>query len=321
MKISNELLRQVESDLGLNAPFIRGQKISIKHCWHFSTDGKRVDAMFFGERDFVAGMNRIYVVARRHRVIILAFALMDTHVHFILYGNFDDCLNFVREYLRRTSMYIQARRGDSRKLENLPVSYQEITDDIYLKAAICYTINNAPAAGLAWQSHNYPWSSGSLYFSKSDRWTSPVWTDPDRLPKLSTLTFRERRDLLHTHDESLGDPRIIGNIIFPGEYVAYELVERLFKTDRSFHYFVCKTKDEDVEARGGEISQLTISLQEMRQNKADLCLAMFGTTSSRSLDTNSRLRLARTLRARYNSSPQQIARLCGLNYEEVKGLI
>ena len=46
MKLDRKLLAQIESDLGLNVPFVKGQKIKVKNCWHFSTDGNAVDAMF-----------------------------------------------------------------------------------------------------------------------------------------------------------------------------------------------------------------------------------------------------------------------------------
>ena len=84
MKITRELLRQIVSDLGLDAPFVKGQHIPVKNCWHFSTDGNAVDAIFEDEDDFIDGMNRVYVTLQAYRVIILAFSLMDTHVHFIL---------------------------------------------------------------------------------------------------------------------------------------------------------------------------------------------------------------------------------------------
>ena len=43
MKIEEKLLRQIILDLGLNAPFVKGQNTPIKNCWHFSTDGKAVE--------------------------------------------------------------------------------------------------------------------------------------------------------------------------------------------------------------------------------------------------------------------------------------
>ena len=63
MKISQTLLRQIILDLGLNVPFVKGQNIPIRNCWHFSTDGNAVDVMFY-EDDFIDGMNRVYVTVK-----------------------------------------------------------------------------------------------------------------------------------------------------------------------------------------------------------------------------------------------------------------
>ena len=114
---------------------------------------------------------------------------------------------------------------------------------------------------------------------------------------------------------------MMDRLIFPGEYVAFEIVERIFKTCKSFNFFLCITKEEDVEARGGTISLLSIPMQEMRQHKNELCLELFGTNSIKGLNTQQRIRLARALRSRFNSSIKQIIRLCGLVYEEAKDKI
>ena len=112
-----------------------------------------------------------------------------------------------------------------------------------------------------------------------------------------------------------------GPMVFPGEYVAWELVERIYKTCKSFNYFFCITKEEDIEARGGTLSLLSLPMQEMRQHKNDVCKELFGVGSIKTLNTQQRIRVAKTLRARYNSSIKQIARLCGLVYEEVKDML
>ena len=120
----------------------------------------------------------------------------------------------------------------------------------------------------------------------------------------------------------MGDSvKMIGPLVFPGEYVAFELVERIFKTCKGFNYFMCFSKESDVDSRGGAISRLSIPMQEMRQHKNEVCRELFGTTSVKGLDTRQRIRLAKALKSRYNSSVKQITRLTGLVYEEVKDLI
>jgi hypothetical protein len=98
-------------------------------------------------------------------------------------------------------------------------------------------------------------------------------------------------------------------------------VEKVFKTHKSFNFFMCVSKERDVEDRGGTISRLSLPLQELRQHKGEACHELFGVDSIRTLTTAQRLQLARTLKARYNSSPKQISRVCGLIYDEVKTML
>ena len=195
MKTNDDRLRQMESDLSLNTPYIKGKRVPVFNCWHFYSDGNAIDRLFDDKQDFTAGMNRIFVVSHKYKVIILAFVLMDTHVHFILHGNFNECNAFTHEYLRLTSKHIALRHKENQKLKSLPISHQLIDNDYYLKKAICYVIKNAPAGGLPYNSWDYPWGSGALYFRKQDLWTSPFWTS-GKHTTLSEMSFREKRELL-----------------------------------------------------------------------------------------------------------------------------
>ncbi len=321
MKLNQKLLAQIESDLGLNVPFVKGQTINVKNCWHFSTDGNAIDAIFESDEDFVAGMNRVFVVLQGYNVVILAFSLMDTHVHFILHGIFEECNRFMHEFIRRTSWYISVKHHERNKLDRVPISHQPVEDDYYLKTVICYTVKNAPVGGVMFNALDYPWSSGPLYFRRPDYWSSPIWMDGIEMDP--SMGSDRRKGALRTNNSIITHSIVpmVGPIVFPGEYVAYEIVERIFKTCRSFNFFLCITREEDIDSRGGSISLLSIPMQEMRQHKNEVCQDLFGKKSIKSLSTEQRLRLARTLRRRYNSSIKQIARLCGLVYDEVKGLI
>ena len=160
------------ADLGLDRPFVKGQAYPIRNCWHFCTDGNALDAIFTDDKDFIAGMNRIYVTVRGYRVVILAFTLMDTHVHFVLYGEFDECNRFMHDYIRRTSWDISKRHKDIHKFRDVPIHHQAVDTDHYLKTVICYTVRNAPVGGLPYTALDYPWSSGPLYFRRPGHWNT-----------------------------------------------------------------------------------------------------------------------------------------------------
>lgn len=317
MKIDSGLIRQIISDLGLDVSFVKGQTIIVSKCWHFYTDGNAVDYMFYDEQDFRDAMNRIFVVLQKYNVVILAFVLMDTHIHFVLYGDFDECNHFMHDFVARTSRHISLRHGEHKKLDRVPIDHQIVDDDRYLKTVICYVIKNPPVGGLPFMSWNYPWSSGPLYFNRGASWS--VCRPNDE--KTSNISARRLHSILKTKVVLDEIPLIRDGVVLPEEYIPVELVERIFRTCKSYNYFLCKTKEEDVESRSSYISHLTIPMQEMRQHKSEICKSLFGTTSVRSLDVSQRLHLARVLHSRYNCSIKQVARLCCLVYEEVKNLI
>ena len=310
--------QEINSDLGLDCNAVKGQLISVNNCWHFYSSGDSVEAMFHNEDDFRAGMNRIHLVAENYYVLILAFVLMDTHFHFVLYGDFDSCNRFVHEYVRRTSIYMSKRYPDRKTLKNIRISQQAIEDDRYLKTAICYVIKNPYNAGLPYNAWDYPWSSGALYFRRQGIWTTPIWMlGPDEMLK-STKTKKLQ---LLSHNVTDTDIPMIDGLIDPRLYVSVELVEKIFRTHRAYNYFLFISKDSDVDERDGIVSHLTIPIVELREIRRQLSIELFGSDNLRNLDMGQRIRLAKVLKSRFNSSTKQIAKSCGLVYDEVKSLL
>lgn len=320
MNYKNFNLRQVEEDLGINASFIRGQNIPVKNCWHFSTNGDNVQgAIFQDAEDFKDGMNRVFILSRKYKVIILAFVLMDTHVHFLLYGNEDECTRFMYEFIRRTSMHIAEKHGIHNLLENVKPDRQDVDNDFYLKIVICYIMKNPPVAGLGFRPCDYPWGSGPLYFRQAGYWCSANSSGKsfDSCPD----GVRQRLLMFKSTEVDFEDVRIIDGIVFPGEYVAVDLVEKIFRNHKSLNSIMSLRKEDEVENTRWKTMNLSIPIQEMRDNKKQLCMELYGQTSNKNLDTAQRLKMAKVLRKRYNSSPKQIARLCGLIYKEVQDLL
>lgn len=311
--------KTMAEDLGLNIRFTKGQEIPVRNCWHFSTDGNSIDGIFFDRMDFVVGMNRIFIVLQNYECAILAFCLMDNHLHFILYGKLDECNRFMHDYVRRTSIHIHSRHGHQRHMSQVPIHYQTISDQRYLKNAICYVVKNPPVAGLPYTYYDYPWSSGALYFRSKGEWTSPGWIK-DRLKRSTSLSYTEVRNLFRL-DSIEYDVPMTGEIVFPGEYVEQMIVEMLFKTERSYTYYLNTTKEMDIESKGGDISRLSIPDSELAQRKRELCMQYYGLESTRTISTDKRVFLCRILKSQFNCSTKQLARVCGLKYSEVKGLL
>ena len=313
-----EKISVIYSDLGLNLSILKGQIIPIKNCWHFYTAGDSVDVIFHNADEFRDGMNRILPVITSYDVLILAFVLMDTHVHFILYGDYNSCNRFIHEYARRTSIYLSRKYPTRKTLKDIKINHQIVDDDRYLKTAICYVLKNPVSAGLPYNPWDYPWSSGSLYFRHSGYWTSPKWLlgmDEIMSTKETIRKVTKSRAKIDT------GIRAVDGVILPSEYVAIAIVEKLFKSHKAFNYFLSASKDIDIESRGGAISHLTVPMSEMRDIRRMLSEEMFGVTELRRLNMVQRLQLARRMKSQLYCSTKQISKLCGLVYVEVAELL
>lgn len=307
-------------NLAIGVPFIKGQPTPVYNCWHFSTDGTGLDWMFCDEQDLREGMNRIYLTWHGTTVIILAFVLMDTHIHFILYGSREDCYRFVREYIRRTSIYIRNKYGLSHKLRQVTISCQPVDNDQYLKTVIAYVLRNPVVAGLPCNAFDYPWSSASLYFRMGNQWTSPKWTDSLSHDAVSLFDATQLR-YYKKQGINFEELTTIGKLIFPGEYTDSKTVEAIYRTPRSLSYFMNSSKEAEVESKEGVIARLSIPMQELRQIRDELSMEMFGVVGLRSLNASQRFRLAKALKHKCGNYVKQICRACGLVYKEVKDLL
>ena len=114
---------------------------------------------------------------------------------------------------------------------------------------------------------------------------------------------------------------MIAGLVNPESYVSVDIVEKVFRTHRAYNYFLNITKDVDVESVGCFVSHLTIPLIELRNLRKQLSEELFGNANLRELDMGQRVRLAKLLKARYKSSPKQIAKACGLVYDEVRDML
>ena len=327
--LSLSMLSQMEKDLRLDRPYVYGEEREVRNCWHFSSDGNYADALFFSEQDFKAAMNRVAVVSFRFEIAILSFCLMDNHVHFVLWGSIAACEGFVRQYLQLTSHYISVRYSIRSVAASIPVSYEQVDSEQYLKDAICYDFRNPTVAGKPYFFCDYPWSSGSLLFRSGGLWTSPLWRFfHDRecrqevmsffsVRRIDQLTKQAYFDCLHTWQSLPGDWILIDGIITPGNYMPITLIERLFRSHKGYLYYCGRGQEKKIEERSGW-NEVCLPDQELRQKRDLISREKFGTDKIRDLSSRQRLEIGKALRKRYYPSVKQISRIICLPYDEVR---
>ena len=334
----------VISDLGLNTRLMQGQTIPVRNCYHGYSDGSRAEVLFSSNASFAQALNKLAILVYESDVILLTYCLMDNHFHLVLYGEEDGCAYFVKEYARRLGMTFSSSG------QEIKASLKPLTDDVYLKTAICYVLRNPVIARLPYQPTNYPYSSGFLLFAGKDEvnpWASPAWKGllltvchqplagvlgapvdtagsdgvSGKVCRYGSLSYRDKRMLAGSQKILPEDWLVAGGFVFPGHFVNYELCERLFGTTRGFQYFMSSCREADFEQNQGLLERLNIPDQEMRVHRDELAHAMFGKFGVRSLTAQERGLLAKKIKREYGCSAKQIARLVHLDVKQVMALI
>lgn len=282
--------------------------------YHLFSDGFRTDVLFEDKQAFVAGMNIVALSVLSCDVAILSFILMDNHVHFILYGTESECLRFKDRFVHKYAIWY-SRRYLSRRAEVLDFDIKFIEDEKYLLTSVAYVLRNGITAGYAYCAEDYPWSSGGLYFRLPERLQSENYGR--RLVR--DIPVRERRRILQTRLPVPDDWMIVRDgYVWPGSYVDFRQVEKIYRTPKSFAFFMGQSKEEEINRSLGVSDLISLPDIELREKALVCSMRLFRTTDLRRLDVQNRILLAKNLRKDYRCSLKQIARIIHLDPRYLK---
>ena len=285
-----------------------------KGYFHVCTDGRTLPWMFQDKSDFVAGVNRIGICCLRTCVKVIAYVLMDNHVHFVLYGTMPECKRFITLYKQLTGTWIHVKYGLNDYLRQLSINILLLDTEERLLNTIAYIDRNPVVAGYRYLPTEYPWGSARYLFKDS---REEVDTKP-----LSAISLRTQRILLGTRIALPGEWRIDNNgMVCPDSFLDVSLIESYFKTPVRYSYFLAQ-KLEGVVEQEIETSQKTfIPDIELREIVRKMILQDYGKDSVTDLGVHDRLSVARTLRYRYASTIKQISRIVHLDRSALEGFI
>lgn len=275
--------------------------------YHVYTKGLEDRELFRDREDFIMAMNLVAIVGFKTEVRLLAFVLMSNHVHFVMKCSSAKADEFIWMYKNLLSRYLHQRYGDVKFLRRLETSVDYVPDQgDSLKRLIAYVLNNPVKAGMKCVPQGYEWSSARCYFSTIHDMKGAV--------SLGELSVREKRRILHTK-EFLPDHWKINsdNYVLPESYVDIEEVERIFRSSRSFEFFL-SVSHSGKKPLGENIS---FSDEMLQAAMAELLDKKFGASNVNELDDFLKKNMLKELRSRFSASAKQLARVSFMSVADV----
>lgn len=284
--------------------------------YHVCTDGLSRTLLFKDDRDYIAGMNDVAICSMAANVRIYCFCLMSNHVHFVMKGTEDACISFIRKYKRLRSFRNSERYGKA-ACTGYPtdISIKKTDTPEYQLSVMAYVMRNPLSAGMPVMPGLYPWSSAPLYFAYGRRL-------PPGYRSVTQFSNTELRDIVKTRISLPSDYLIDSNgMIWPGCYVEYRAVEKIFGSPKRLLFYLSKNQDLEHELESGVIAKASYSDSEIGASAEALAMARFKQKNLNGLSIEHRYLLAKELHHRYGASPKQIARVTGLDPELLKALL
>ena len=281
----------------------------MKNFWLVTTDHLEDGLWFRDEKDFIVAMNLVAVMALGGKVSILAFILMSNHLHFVLEGSREDALRFINSFKRRYSMYLRRKYGVKEFLRENDVDMMPVPQEPEaLERVIAYVQMNCVAANICSHPSQYPWGTGSVFFNPAK---------PSGIT-IGSLSKRACKRMIHSDFDALPKEwRICGEgYISPREYVAVQTVEDIFRSPKRLNYFLMSSSKAKKRIELSEEHLPAFRDQTILAVFPDLCASMFGKKSYEELTSEEQTECIRQIKYRFSANVNQIARICGISYEE-----
>lgn len=243
-------------------------------------------------------------------VVILAFAIMSNHFHFIIKGERGTV--FFSEFRLRLGKYL-SRHGKPGLMDGIVPGVTAITSLNQFYDELAYVIRNPYVVSPDVNLLSYPWCSGYLYFN------SLIRLFPSRKP--GELSYRELRQITKSRDVTLPEwVRITDGGINPTCFVDYKLVENLFRNAREFIASCFKNVETQVEVAKRMDEKPALKDEEMYRLFRMHIENEFGVKEYKLLSSSQRIEVLKKMKFELGASNGQIARVLHLPQSEVDSI-
>ena len=280
--------------------------ISNGPYWHLYTDGTKMQNIFRCEDDFKTGM--WILAASLHiskGVKALTFELMGNHIHLILAGEREDCINAFEIFAAKLRLAFPKRQcaidWSKFKMDILPIETLQA-----LRNEIIYNNRNAFVANPAYTPDSYPWGGGCAYFNP---WLKHLKTTP-----LGNLKVNIQRALLHTRDVSQFSELIeVGDMPFIPSFCDISLGESMFRDARSYFNSLTRNAETFSQIASRLKDSIFLTDEELYSVICSHISKEYSVKAPSQLSAQQKIDTARHMHFSYNASNRQLKRMLRLD--------
>ncbi len=274
--------------------------------WHLYTDGANMPNIFNTDDQFKEGMTALALgftdaVQKGLEVHIYAFALMNNHIHELVSGSAEDCLELFKFQKKRLSRFVSERIS----LVNLKGEISQVPDINSLQNEICYIHRNGYVVNSSETPYSYKWSTAPYYFNPISCQVSAQ--DFNQLP------FKDRRRITKAAISSVYNTfKVTEDYISPLSFCSINQGETFFKSAHQYFYKLSKNFEAYsliAQKLSDEVFMSDEDIYAVLQSKTK---SLFGLVSHRLLNPDQRLKIAKILRSEYRATQPQLKRLLNL---------
>ena len=283
--------------------------------YHVSFEGLEKNIICRDEEDCDILVKTLAVCARRKNVIIIIYAVVSNHAHVaVLAKIYEDADAFAKEVKRTYSMLFRKKYGEAKSLKDTTVNVQVLDTEWYLRNALAYVPRNAYDNG-ADSLFDYKWTGFRACFRKGN--------PTNARHKVSEMTFREWRAIMHTGDDLSDTTWELNsdNELEPDSFRDYKYLEDSFNGYQSFFYKCIGI------VNTSEMNQkLVVSPRKMKTDSElmkelnDLSERWYS-VDARNLPESKKARLLPYVFRTMKTSIPQVARAMGLSRDEIRRLL
>ena len=280
--------------------------------WHLTTPGQLQEVLFITEDDYRFGMSSTAICSAEIGVVIYAHTLMGNHIHDLVEGSRDLCIQYISRRRERLKRYLRLQGRDvdlsAFKCEPIPVTSLQM-----LRNEIIYIHRNGYVVNTRYTPFSYPWGTGAYYFN-------PLSREDEGVP-FSSLTHQRRREVFHGRTVDLPETyRFRNGFIYPPSFCKIDQGEEFFRD--AHQYFTLLSKN--FEAYSEEARRLGDSViltdEEMFSAVQLESKKRFAVRKPSELSLKEKVEIARVMHEDYASSNSQIHRILNLDMHTVNTL-